>query len=162
MLSSYFICAQLTVDSGLATSPENNRQLCIPKCKLWYPDALLIASETVFGNSQSRYDGICMNIEDIYHLPRGQLADCIFTFAFIKQPHSLHWLVILIRLGQTSQIANLVSEKSFVTYLVLGFKKSSGVTPPFFSLYCSHRDLTLIKQHFPYHQFFFQHHRLFP
>jgi hypothetical protein len=44
--------------------------------------------------------------EFFYHLPIGHVADCTFTFSFIKQPHSLHCFVDLINLGHSSQIEN--------------------------------------------------------
>jgi hypothetical protein len=49
-----------------------------------------------------------MSIFDFYHLPRGHVADSILTFSFMKQPHSLHCFVALIKLGHSSH-----SEKRF-------------------------------------------------
>jgi len=63
---------------------------------------------------------------------------------FIKHPHSRHCFVKCRNRSQPLQTESLELDSSSFALGACGFIRSSGVTPPFFSLNFSQRDLSLI------------------
>jgi len=81
---------------------------------------------------------LCINV---YHLAIGHTAAANFTFIFMKQPHSMHWLVALSKRGHASQIAHRALATSSVAFSILGLIMSHGRVSPNFSLYSDHADI---------------------